>query len=75
MDGTVGIAGDVHLVARNLKQCPQVKQDIEVDALLGNAVCGGAASVDAAVRRIKLNRVLFSSYFRSNLRKPKPAEI
>ncbi len=55
MDGAVGIPRDMHLEAGNLKQRTEVEQDAEVDPFLRDAVCGGAAAVDAAVRRINLN--------------------
>ena len=55
MDGAVGIPCDMHLIAGNFQQCPQIKQDIEIDALLRNTVRSGAAAVDAAVWCISLN--------------------
>jgi len=61
VDGAVGVARDMHLEAGDLEQAAQIEQNVQIDALLRNAVRGGAAAVDAAVRRINLNKVSKSS--------------
>ena len=55
VDRAVAVARDLHLVAGCRQQRAQIQQDVQVDALLRNPCRGGAAAVDAAVRRINLN--------------------
>ena len=55
MNGAVGVARDLHLKAGDFEQSAQVKQNVQVDALLRNAVRRGASAVYPAVRRINLN--------------------